>query len=130
MERSWVGKGMIGNPRSPKGFWGRLGLLAALGALLACSDKSTEAGPAGNALPIPFDSSVDGLPEALPMGEITAHDGDTVRLTVSYVAKLISGRKVRMLAYNGSVPGPVLKIPQGAGITLLLKNETNLPTTL
>ncbi|HKP95924.1 MAG TPA: multicopper oxidase family protein [Fibrobacteria bacterium] len=104
--------------------------LAALGVLLACSDKSTGVNPAENTAKIPFDAGVEGLPEALPMGEIRAGDGDTVRLTVSFVAKLISGRKVRMLAYNGSVPGPVLKVPQGAEITLLLKNETNLPTTL
>jgi FtsP/CotA-like multicopper oxidase with cupredoxin domain len=103
---------------------------AAVLGLAACWDRSASVDPSDSSARIPYDAGVEGLPEALPMGEIRAKDGDTVRLTVSYVAKRIAGRKVRMLAYNGSVPGPVLKVPQGAAITLLLKNGTNLPTTL
>jgi suppressor of ftsI len=57
-------------------------------------------------------------------------DGDTARLSMGYVAKSIAGRKIRMLAYNGSVPGPIIQVDQGARITLLLTNETGLSTTL
>jgi FtsP/CotA-like multicopper oxidase with cupredoxin domain len=35
-----------------------------------------------------------------------------------------------MLAYNGSIPGPMLKIPQGAEITVNFTNNTDMPTLL
>ena len=35
-----------------------------------------------------------------------------------------------MLAYNGSIPGPTLKVPQGATITVNFKNETDVETTV
>ncbi len=104
-----------------------LGILGGL-AVLACGDKAAAPGDSG--AKIPYDASVTGLPEAKAMGTVEAKDGDTVRLTVSYVAKWVSGRKVRMLAYNGSVPGPIIKVPQGASIVVLIKNETDLPTSL
>jgi suppressor of ftsI len=113
-----------------RGILGWLGAVLAVFALAACSDKSTSAGPPDSGAKIPFDAGVEGLPEAAPVSAIEARDGDTVRLTVSYVAKTVAGRKVRMLAYNGSVPGPTIKAVQGSRITLILKNETNLPTTL
>jgi len=81
---------------------------------LACGDKASA--PVESGAKVPYDASVEGLPESKAMGTLEAKDGDTVRLTVSYVAKWVSGRKVRMLAYNGSVPGPIIKIPQGASI--------------
>ncbi|MDB5048116.1 MAG: FtsP/CotA-like multicopper oxidase with cupredoxin domain [Fibrobacteres bacterium] len=121
---------MVGKSSRNRAHLGWLGAGAAICALLACTDRSTPVNSAENPAKIPFDTGVEGLPQALPMGEILAKDGDTVRLTVSYVAKWISGQKIRMLAYNGMVPGPTLKVLQGAEIILLLKNETNLPTTL
>ncbi|MEO7423889.1 MAG: multicopper oxidase family protein [Fibrobacteria bacterium] len=98
--------------------------------MLSCTDKSGPMKAQENEPKIPFETGVEGLPDALPTEEIQARDGDTVRLTVAYVAKIISGHKVRMLAYNGSIPGPVIKTVQGSEIVVLLKNETNVPTTL
>lgn len=120
---------------SGTGFQVPIPLRAVLGLLgawitLGCGDTSAPPDPGGSSAKIPYDASVEGLPEAVPMGTIEAKDGDTVRLTVSYVAKRISGRKVRMLAYNGSVPGPIIKARQGASIVLLLKNSTDLATSL
>lgn len=111
-----------------------LGLALALSAVTGCSEPST--GGDGGRKPVdsgaiaPFDTGVEGLPDAVPTAEWAVRGGDTVRLTVSFVAKWISGRQVRMLAYNRMVPGPTLKVTQGDEIVLLLKNETNLPTTL
>jgi suppressor of ftsI len=99
-------------------------------AILATS--CTERAPTGDGgqTPNPFDAGVAGLPEAKPSRVIEAKDGDTVRMAVQWVAKWIAGRKVRMLGYDGSIPGPTLKVPEGAAITLLLRNETGLPTSL
>src|SRR6187549_3589708 len=120
-----IRKALAGRP-----FLGGLGLALALSVLAGCSDSATSA--EGRPKPVdsaitPFDAGVEGLPIALPTAELAVHGGDTVRLTVSFVAKWISGRKVRMLAYNGMVPGPTLKVAQGDEIILLLENETNLP---
>ncbi len=121
---------VAGNRSLRTSFLRWLGVAAVISFLWACTEKSAPVKVQENGAKIPFDASVAGLPEALPMGEIRASDGDTVRLTVSFVAKSISGHKVRMLAYNGSVPGPVIKVAQGTEIIVLLKNETNLPATL
>ncbi|GEM_PF-970085 len=125
---------MARNAHSARIFLGWLGLGAALFGSTGCFDKSTSADQDSRHVQVdakaPFDAGVAGLPEAVPMGSLEAKDGDTVRLTVTYVSKMISGKKVRMLAYNGSVPGPVIKVMQGSQITVLLINETNLPTTL
>lgn len=57
-------------------------------------------------------------------------DGDTYDLTAGYVKKNISGTEYRMLAYNGSIPGPLIKIPQNAEVTINFKNGTDMPTLL
>lgn len=105
-------------------------VLIAFLAILAtgCTDRASTV--EGGAAPVPFDAGVEGLPDAQPSRIIEAGPGDTVRMKVQWVAKWIAGRKVRMLGYDGSIPGPTLKVPQGATITLLLTNETGLPTSL
>lgn len=57
-------------------------------------------------------------------------DGDTYDLVASPVTKEINGVKYKMLAYNGSIPGPLLKIPQGAEVTINFKNELGMNTLL
>ncbi len=44
--------------------------------------------------------------------------------------KQIGDATVRMLAYNGSVPGPTLKVPQGATITVHVTNHGDLDATV
>jgi suppressor of ftsI len=46
------------------------------------------------------------------------------------VKKEINGREVKMLAYNGMIPGPTIKAKQGSEITINLKNETDVATSL
>lgn len=57
-------------------------------------------------------------------------NGDTYILTASIVRKNINGADVKMLAYNGSIPGPLIKIPQGAEITVNFKNDTDVASTI
>ena len=57
-------------------------------------------------------------------------NGDTYDLTASYVEKYVNGKKYRMLAYNGSIPGPLIKIQQGAEITVNFRNDTDMKTLL
>jgi len=57
-------------------------------------------------------------------------NGDAYDLTASYAMKEIEGKSYKMLAYNGSIPGPTLKVAQGSEITVNLKNNTDIPTSL
>lgn len=75
-------------------------------------------------------TDVAGLREVQPTQTVELKNGDTYDLTAGYVKKNINGVEYRMLAYNGSIPGPLLKIPQGAQITINFKNNTDMPTLL
>lgn len=57
-------------------------------------------------------------------------NGESVDLVITPVNKVIAGRVVKMLGYNGSLPGPTIRVPEGSEITVNLKNEGNIATTL
>lgn len=57
-------------------------------------------------------------------------DGDSYTLTASYVTKEIAGQEQKMLAYNGMIPGPTIRVAQGAMVTIHFKNDTDLPALL
>lgn len=57
-------------------------------------------------------------------------DGDTYDLSAGYVKKSINGTEYKMLAYNGSIPAPLIKVPQGAEVTINFKNNTDMKTLL
>ncbi|HVY72758.1 MAG TPA: multicopper oxidase family protein [Candidatus Paceibacterota bacterium] len=75
-------------------------------------------------------TDVVGLSEVKAPETVELKNGDTYTLTASYVSKNINGMNYRMLAYNGSIPGPVIKVPQGARVTINFKNDTDMPTLL
>lgn len=70
------------------------------------------------------------LPQAKPMEVVSLKDGDTYDLRLSSVQNRIADKNVTMYAYNGSVPGPVLKVPQGARITFRVQNAIDVMTFL
>lgn len=70
------------------------------------------------------------LPEATPPRLIDIEDGSAVDLRMAPVKKVIDGRTVTMLAYDGSMPGPTYRVRQGAEVTIRLKNDTAAPMTL
>lgn len=57
-------------------------------------------------------------------------DGDTYDLTASYVTKEIGGKPLKMLAYNSSIPGPTIRVPQGAEVTINFTNDTDMKALL
>ncbi len=77
-----------------------------------------------------FSSDTSGLPDAVPMPTVELKDGDTYALSAEMVKKDIDGQVVKMLAYNGSIPGPLITVPQGAEITVNFTNNTDVETTL
>lgn len=67
---------------------------------------------------------------AKPTRFINLKNGDSYSLTATAVKKNISGKVVKMLAYNGSIPGPTIKVSQGAEVTINFVNKTDVETTL
>src|SRR3954453_9116836 len=77
-----------------------------------------------------FPTSTEGLEEARRAGVAEFADGDEYELRIAPVTKEIGGNRVRMLAYNGSIPGPTLKVPQGSEILVRAVNEGDLEATV
>jgi FtsP/CotA-like multicopper oxidase with cupredoxin domain len=79
---------------------------------------------------IEFPRETEGLPDARPTEIVELADGDEFELEIVPVKKRIGDATVRMLAYNGSVPGPTLKVPQGATIMVHVTNHGDLDATV
>jgi FtsP/CotA-like multicopper oxidase with cupredoxin domain len=79
---------------------------------------------------IEFPRETEGLPEARQTELVELADGDEFELEIIPVKKRIGDATVRMLAYNGSIPGPTLKVPQGSSITVRVTNHGDLEATV
>jgi len=77
-----------------------------------------------------FSTEATGLPEAAPSQLIALEDGEEFDLRIGPVAKQLGDAWVRMLAYNGSIPGPVLKVKQGSEIVVNIENQGDLEATV
>jgi FtsP/CotA-like multicopper oxidase with cupredoxin domain len=75
-------------------------------------------------------TTTEGLPEARETELVELADGDEFDLEIAPVRKRIDDATVRMLAYNGSVPGPTLKVPQGSTITVHVTNHGDIDATV
>src|ERR671923_519747 len=79
---------------------------------------------------VEFPRETEGLPEARTTEVIELTEGDEFDLEIRPVKKRIGDATVRMLAYNGSVPGPTLKVEQGSTITVHVTNHGDLDATV
>jgi FtsP/CotA-like multicopper oxidase with cupredoxin domain len=78
----------------------------------------------------PFPTSTEGLAEARRPEEVELADGDEFELRIGAVTKELGGNRVRMLAYNGSIPGPTLRVRQGSEILVHAINDGDLEATV
>ena len=81
-------------------------------------------------VPDHFPTEVAGLPEARAPELVELADGDRFDLRIAPVAKRLGDATVRMLAYNGSIPGPVLKVREGSEITVDVENQGDMDATV
>jgi hypothetical protein len=77
-----------------------------------------------------FPTDITGLPSAQSPAVIEPGDGDRFDLRIAPVAKRIGNAVVRMLAYNGSIPGPTLRVRQGSALLVNAVNNGDLEATV
>src|SRR4051794_11830367 len=77
-----------------------------------------------------FSTDVTGLPEAVATEVVQLQRGDHFALTVEPVVKAVAGYAVRMLAYNRSVPGPVIRVDEGVQVAIDITNHGDLEATV
>jgi FtsP/CotA-like multicopper oxidase with cupredoxin domain len=79
---------------------------------------------------VQFPTDIAGLDDAARTEVIEVADGGSVQLRIAPVAKRLGDATVRMLAYNGSVPGPTLRVREGSEIAVEVVNEGDLEATV
>jgi FtsP/CotA-like multicopper oxidase with cupredoxin domain len=77
-----------------------------------------------------FPTDIAGLPEAVPSELVELSNGGELELRVAPVTKQLRDATVRMLAYNGSIPGPVIKVQEGAEIVVHIENQGDMDATV
>jgi len=70
------------------------------------------------------------LPAVKPTEVARLKDGDTLDLTAMLVRRTIKGRSFAMYGFNGQVPGPLIRVPQNATITVRFHNRIDLSSTV
>lgn len=79
----------------------------------------------------PIDRSTEGLSASEPTQAVQLDDGETFELTAGYVKHDPgTGEPIRMMAYNGMIPGPEIHAPAGSTFTVEFTNELDRPTTV
>ena len=77
-----------------------------------------------------FSTDVEGLEEAKRPEVIRLRDGESHEIEIKPVRKRIYDAEVRMLGYNGSIPGPTLHVDQGSEVTIEATNLGDVDATL
>ena len=77
-----------------------------------------------------FPTDPSGLPKAARSPLLELADGDELDLRIGPVAKRLREATVRMLGYNGSIPGPTLKVQQGSEVVVHVTNDGDLEGTV
>jgi FtsP/CotA-like multicopper oxidase with cupredoxin domain len=77
-----------------------------------------------------FSTDTTGLAPASNPSVMRLRDGDRLDLRIGPVTKRIGADVVRMLAYNGSIPGPVLHVDEGSDIAVEVTNDGDTDATV
>jgi len=78
---------------------------------------------------ISLDRSLQGL-TVLDSKEQKLTDGETYNMDARKVTKTVGGSEISMYAYNGEIPGPILKVEQGSSLTVNFTNNLDVDTTV
>ena len=120
-------------------------VVGSLVAFAGCADQSTQgerphaaghgAGPGsgddGSASPrTAFDFERADAPVVERSETVRLEPGTTYELTAAVAEGPLANGSAVWFAYNGQVPGPILRVAQGANVTLLFRNDLPVPTTV
>lgn len=72
----------------------------------------------------------ENVPQVKPTEVVELKDGDTYEMVASIVKQEVGNRTVKRLAYNGQIPGPVLKAEKGSNVTVNFVNNLDMETAL
>ena len=85
-------------------------------------------GPGGSGSTFTTDTA--GLPDVTRPEVVRLKDGDRFAFRIGPVRKRLDDADLRMLAYNGSIPGPTLHVDQGSEITVDVTNDGDVEATV
>jgi len=68
--------------------------------------------------------------ELKPTEIVELSDGDIYEMEATIVSQEVGNRTVKRLAYNGQIPGPVLKVQKGSSVTIKFTNNIDMETAL
>jgi FtsP/CotA-like multicopper oxidase with cupredoxin domain len=77
-----------------------------------------------------FSTDCSGLEDCVASAVVSLADGDAFDLRITPVAKQLDEGRVRMLAYNGSIPGPTLRVTQDAEVSVRVRNDGDVDATV
>jgi len=77
-----------------------------------------------------FSTDTANLQDCVAPALVELGDGDTFDLRIAPVVKTLGDDRVRMLAYNGSIPGPTLRVAQNAEISVRVRNDADVDATV
>jgi FtsP/CotA-like multicopper oxidase with cupredoxin domain len=77
-----------------------------------------------------FPTDIGDLPQSKPSELVSLADGEEFDLSIAPMVKRLGDATVRMLAYNGSVPGPTLRVRQGSEVVINVTNEADTEATV
>jgi FtsP/CotA-like multicopper oxidase with cupredoxin domain len=77
-----------------------------------------------------FANELADLPQATAPQPVKLANGERFDLSIAPVAKTIGDATVRMLAYNGSIPGPTLRVQQGSELLVRAVNHGDMEATV
>ncbi|MGH9248322.1 MAG: multicopper oxidase family protein [Acidimicrobiales bacterium] len=80
--------------------------------------------------PAVFSTDTSNLEDCAAPALVELADGDTFDLRIAPVVKQLGDDRVRMLAYNGSIPGPTLLVAEGSEISVRVRNDADVDATV
>jgi hypothetical protein len=78
----------------------------------------------------PYAPRDEGIPFARPRELLRLADRGQLTLVAAPLRRVLFGRTVTMLGFNGQYPGPLIQVDQGATITIRFINNTDFPTAV
>src|SRR6266566_204373 len=77
-----------------------------------------------------FTTETSGIELVRQTSVVRLRDGGRFDLHITPVRKTLTGADLRMLAYNGSIPGPTVRVRQGSEIVVQVTNAGDMDTTV